>query len=194
MVALPKLPDYMTVAGFLAWSPPDGRRWQLVDGVVQAMAPPGRTHGVLQGEVARRIGNHLRARGGPCVLVVTPGVLPRIASGQNLRIPDLAVTCAPDHEEEAVLTDPALVIELLSPSNHAQTWANVWAYATIPGVREILILATTTIAADLLRRRDDGTWPEQPIHLDQGELVLDSIGFSVDLASLYATTRLARGV
>jgi hypothetical protein len=35
-------------------------------------------------------------------------------------------------EEESALTDPVLLIEILSPSNQAETWANVWAYATIP--------------------------------------------------------------
>ena len=192
MVALPKLPERMTVAEFLAWEPPDGWRWQLVDGEPQAMAPPSRTHGTLQGELGTAIANHLRARRSPCVLVVTPGVVPRVASGENVRVPDLAVTCSAYTEEEAVLTDPVLVIELLSPSNRAKTWANVWAYTTIPSVREILILSTVGIAADLLRRGPDGTWPQQPARIEAGELTLESIGLTVPLADLYATTRLAR--
>lgn len=193
MVALPKLPAPMSVAEFLAWAPQDGRCWQLIDGEPVAMAPASRTHGTLQGELARQIGNHLRASGGPCALVVAPGVVPRLRSAHNVRVPDLAVTCTPCDAEEATLADPVLVIELLSPSNAAETWANVWAYATIPSLREILILGTVTIAADLLRRNADGTSPERPAHSEAGDLVLESIGLSVPLIDLYATTRLSQG-
>ena len=83
----------MSVDEFIAWEPGDGQAWQLVDGEPQAMSPPNRTHGTLQNEIARLIGNHLRERGGPCVAVVTPGIVPHVQASHNVRIPDLAVTC-----------------------------------------------------------------------------------------------------
>jgi hypothetical protein len=58
----------------------------------------------------------------------------------NVRVTDLAVTCAPYHTEEAVLTASVLLIEILSPMNRAKTWINVRAYTSIPSVGEILIL------------------------------------------------------
>ncbi len=92
-----KIPAVMTVAEFLAWDAPEGRLWQLVDGEPQAMAPASRTHGTIQGELGRLIGNHLSERGGPCSLVVTPGVVPRVRADSNYRIPDLAhlIHCIP---------------------------------------------------------------------------------------------------
>jgi len=192
MAAALKIPVRMSVDEFLAWTPSDHQYWQLVDGEPQAMAPPNRTHGAIQGELIRLIGNHLIERGSPCSVVDTPGVVPRVQSDSNVRIPDLAVTCAGYQSEEPVLTDPVLVVEILSPSNQAETWRNVWAYATIPSVQEILIIRTVTIGADLLRRNRDGTWPERPLAIEQGNLTLDSIGFSAPLTALYRTTRLAR--
>ena len=69
---------------------------------------------------------------------------------------------------------------------------NVWAYTSIPSVREILVIRSTAIGAELLRRNADGSWPEQPTTIEDGDLELDSIGFRVSLAALYRTTRLAR--
>lgn len=192
MVALAHRPVRMSVEEFLNWDPGDGRRWQLVDGEPHAMAPASRTHGTLQGELGSQIRNHLRARQSPCTLVVTPGILPRLMSERNVRVPDLAVTCSGYEREESTLADPVLIVEILSPSNQADTWANVWAYITIPSVREILILRTDAIGAEILRRQADGTWPERPVAIADGELVLESIEFSVALADIYATTRLAR--
>jgi len=187
-----KIPVRMTLAEFLAWNPPGDQAWQLVDGEPQAMAPASRTHGAIQGELGSLIRNHLRDRGSPCTLVVAPGVIPRVQSDTNIRIPDLAVTCSPCGDEEAALTDPVLLIEILSPSNQAETWSNVWAYTTIPSVQEILVVHTAKIGAELLRRAPDGTWPRQPERIETGELALSSIDFRAPLAALYRTTRLAR--
>jgi Uma2 family endonuclease len=57
---------------------------------------------------------------------------------------------------------PVLIIEILSPSNWPETWTNVWAYTTIPSVREILIVHSTKIGVELLRRDAAGHWPEHP--------------------------------
>lgn len=192
MSALAKLPEPMSVHDFLSWVPSDGRMWQLVDGEPQAMAPPNRTHGTLQGELGSIIRNHLQDKDSPRTLVVTPGVLPHVQAAHNMRVPDLAVTCSDYEAEKTGLTDPVLIVGILSPSNQAETWANVWAYTTIPSVREILLLRTAAIRADLLRRGPDGTWPREPAIITEGDLALDSIGLRTPLAGLYRSTRLRR--
>lgn len=191
MSASAKIPVRMTVAEFLAWNPQDGKSWQLVDGEPQAMSPSNRTHATLQLELGSLIRNHLAAQSSPCVAMTEAGVVPNVQSRHNFRIPDLAVTCSDYTAEEATIADPILIVEILSMSNRAETWSNVWTYTTIPSVREILVLHTVAIAADLLRRKPDGSWPEEPEHIESGELALDSIGFRVALAELYRTTRLA---
>ena len=137
MAALPKIPVRMTVAEFLAWNPPSTQLWQLVDGEPQAMAPANRTHGAIQSELGSLIRNHLVERSSPCSVVTTPGVIPRVQSETNLRIPDLAVS------------------------------------------------------AELLRRNQDGSWPNRPLSITTDDLTLESIGFHIPLAAAYRTTRLA---
>jgi Uma2 family endonuclease len=119
--------------------------------------------------------------------------VPRVNAGINVRVPDLAVTCSDPDGEEATLYAPVLVVEILSPSNQAETWANVWTYTTIPSVQEILVLRTAVIGAALLRRGADNIWPEMPAEIGaDGELVLACIDFRGPLAAFYRTTRLAR--
>ena len=130
----------MTVEEFLAWNPGDGRMWQLVDGVPMAMAPPSRRHGAVQNELGALMRNHLVEQDSPCSVVTTPGVVTPIHADRNMRIPDLAVTCADVNEDTAALPDPVLIVEVLPPGNQAETWINVWTYTMIPSVREILVL------------------------------------------------------
>ena len=186
-------PSRMTVNEFLAWDPGDrsGRSWQLIDGQPVAMALGSETHGALQSEFGAVLGNRLLEQRSPCRVLTKPGIVPRVLANSNFRVPDLGVTCAPP-SAGLMVPEPILLIEILSPSNEAETRANIWAYTTVPSVREILAIHSTRIEAELLRRNADGTWPEDPeIIGGGGMLTLDSIGFAATLASLYRTTALA---
>jgi len=104
------------------------------------------------------------------------------------------VTYAPWEDDERVLAAPLVLVEILSLSNKADTWTNVWSYTTIPGVAEIPVLHTAEIRGELLRRQADGSWPDDPAQLLAGDEVhLDSIGFTNPLVGFYRTSGLTRG-
>jgi Uma2 family endonuclease len=189
-----KLPPLMTVADFLEW-PGDGTgaRYELVDGVLRAMAPPNDTHGLIQSNLAVAIGLHLRKNRTQCRINITPGVQPRLRADWNFRIPDLGVTCAPNVPGALTMPDPILLIEVLSPGNANDTWDNVPHYASLPSVVEILIVHSTRMKAELLRRGANGEWPENPEAIEsQGVISLSSIGLDLPLAEAYAKTHLAQ--
>ena len=194
MVALQKrFPARMTVDEFLVWDADDltGRRWQLMDGEPVLMAPAAEQHGAIQNELGRLLANHLAERASPCRVIAAPGIVPRVRANENFRVPDLGVTCAPPSRDVMVL-EPVLLIEILSPSNEPETRANVWTYTTIPSVQEILLVRSTRVEAELLRRGSDGTWPEQPAIIRPTDVLeLTSLDFTVPLASVYRTTGLA---
>jgi Uma2 family endonuclease len=189
---MPKLASSsrMTVAEFLEW-PGEGRhtRYQLVDGEIRAMAPAGVRHGRIQANIVRLLGNHLDDS--RCQVVVEPGVVPRVRSETNLRVPDIGITCEPDEPAQQTLLNPVLLIEVLSPSNESETRENVWSYTTIPGLREILLIHSTRVAAELLERQTDGEWPSGARLLGPDDtLCLASIDFQCPLGALYRGTRL----
>jgi hypothetical protein len=50
-----------------------------------------------------------------------------------------------------------------------------------------------TIAVDLLRRRPDGTWPDEPAQIGRDDMLhLESIGLNCPLTELYIGTHFAR--
>ncbi|MDQ2803034.1 MAG: Uma2 family endonuclease [Pseudomonadota bacterium] len=192
-VALKRPSARIDLDEFLAWDSGDhsGRRWHLVDGEPAAMAPAADKHGSIQAELARLLGNWLLETGSLYRVVTEPGIVPRIRSSENWRIPDVAVTCAPPNGSVQVPA-PVLIVGILSPNNYAETRANVWAYTTIPSVQEVLVVNSVRMEAELLRRDADGSWPEQPeMLLEVATLELASVNFAVPLAALYRTTSLA---
>jgi Uma2 family endonuclease len=182
----------MTVAEFLSWDSgdPSGRRWQLIDGEPLAMAPGSETHGAIQGELIGLLRDHLLEQRSPCRVIAEPGVVPRVRADRNYRVPDLGVTCAKP-SLDLMVSEPVLLVEVLSPSNEADTRANIWAYTTIPSVRELLVVNSTRIEAELLRRDSHGVWPEQPELIGPGgTLILASVDLTLPLTALYRTTAL----
>lgn len=191
--ALTKPPPTMTVVEFLGW-PGDGtgRTFQLVDGVLRAVSPGSATHGTIQMTFGRLIGNALVDAGGQYRVVAEPGIATRIRASTNLRVPDLGITGTADAPGQRTLPDPIVLIEVLSPGNATDTWDNVWAYTTIPSVREIVVVHSTRVMAELLRRGADGHWPEEPEEIGaDGTLRLESIDFTRPLREIYAQTHLA---
>ena len=119
MVVLAKISARMSVNEFLNWDSGDALRYELVDGEPRAMALASRTLGTLQGRLATLINNHLDRENRPCSLVVEPGVVPHL-----LRLRCACAGLGGDlrtiSNRRSVLTDPILLIEILSPSNQAK--------------------------------------------------------------------------
>jgi Uma2 family endonuclease len=183
----------MTVAEFLDW-PGDGsgRRFQLVDGELRPMSPGSPTHGTVQSTLNALVFHHLAASGGPCRVVTDPGVITARHPQINMRVTDLGITCTPDAPDHRALPDPVVLVEILSPSNATDTWDNVWAYTTVPSVREVVVVHSTRVKAELLRRGADGGWPVQPDEIGaDGTLRLESIDFACPLRAAYVQTHLA---
>ena len=189
-----KLPDTMTADEFLAW-PGDGAggKYQLVDGALRAMSPASAVHGRIQGNLAKIIATHLDdGASGRCGLYTEPAIHVQVRAKINTRVPDLGVSCAKVTAQDIALPDPILLIEILSPGNKSDTWDNVWAYCTIPSVREILIISSTRMEAEFLQRDANGNWPSDAINIGTGgTLSLSSIDLTILLADAYAGTYLA---
>jgi Uma2 family endonuclease len=189
---LPELPVLMTVDEFLAW-PGDGTGtvYDLVDGVLRAQAAPSDAHGRIHSNVTYLLVAHLRVHLPSCSAVIGAGVKPRLAADWNFRIPDLIVTCARNEKGVHDVPDPVIVIEILSPSNKAETLDNVRNYATIPSVSEIVIIHSDRIQADVLVRDGKGHWPANPLVVkDLGVVGLDSITYDMPLRQAYQGTYL----
>lgn len=188
-----KLPSGMTVDEFLRLgSTGEIGKLELVEGQVRAMAPASGTHALVQARLAILIGAQLIARKSPCRVGTEAPISPRIHANDNVRAPDLAVTCAPVSKSK-LFPEPVLIVEVLSPTNQRETWESIRALASVPSLKEILVVDSEKRWAEIFRRETDGGWPEQgQSRLDgEGTIELDSIGVSFTLDDVYEGTYLA---
>ena len=181
----------MTVEQFLEW-PGDHLHHlhALIDGEPVAMDPGAVSHAVISGNLVGVLANHLAATRPQCRVLVGPGVQPRAGAAYNLRIPDLAVACPPLGDR--LLTNPLIIIEILSPSNVGETREAIRACLSIPTLREVLVIDSASVGAEWLARDADGAWPADPTVLRTGaDIMLVGIDFRTPLARLYDGTVLA---
>ena len=186
-----RLAPPMSVAAFRAWADRQPGKWELVDGQPRAMSPASTTHGLIQAEATFLIRRHLADARSACRVATEAAVVPASFKRSNARVTDLAVTCSAPDEDGWELNEPVFLLEILSPSNEQDTRDNVWAYMTVPSVRQILLLHSTTLRGELFARRADDTWPEEATELAADDtLVIEPIGFTCVLRSFYAQTNL----
>lgn len=193
-VTAQRMPPPVTAEEFLASTTRLGPgKHQLIDGVIVAMAPASPTHGLIQARLARLIGNHIDARKLPCRVITEAGVKPRVRGRTNVRVPDLLVTCGPPPQPgDGIVHDPVLIIEVLSPSNDDETESAIMSCASIPSVREMLVVDSVQRRAEVWRRDGAGTWPVDPQSIDASGIVrLDSLDLDLSLDAVYADTHLA---
>ena len=188
-----KLAPPMTVEEFHVWKGDGtGKRYELVHGTLRELEPSSDTHGTIHASIANLISGHLRKALPGYRTVINPGIETRLSARWNYRVAELGVTATPNRADVHMMPAPIVLVEVLSATNAADTWSNIALFATVPSIAEILIVDSTKVAAEVLRRGDDGHWPSNPQAIGPGGTIrLGSIGLDVPLAEAYRRTHLA---
>jgi Uma2 family endonuclease len=129
---------------FIAWAmmQPEGERYELVAGQVVAMAPERAAHGRAKFRIAQCLARAVQTAGLPCEVFVD-GMAVEI-DATTIYEPDVVLRCGAALPDEATkITDPLLVVEIISPSSRARdVGAKLADYFRIPGLRHYLIVRT----------------------------------------------------
>ena len=173
----------MTVDDFLRWEDGTDTRYELVGGFVVAMAPPAARHSLLATALAGEIRSALRSRR-PCAVYSEAGIV-RPDRNDTCYVADLAMTCTPLRANDRLIRDPVLIVEILSPSTAAfDRQTKVADYRWIPSVREILLIDSESVFAEVLRREGE-RWISEIVQGPAATLALSSVPLSLPMAELY---------
>ena len=134
----------MTSDQFVTWAlaQPEGERYELASGEVVAMAPERSAHALVKAYVWQSLHQAVRAAGLPCT-AYPDGMAVRVDDAVVYE-PDALVRCGGPLPDDAVqLTDPVILVEVLSPSTRARdAAAKLEDYFRLPSVRHYLIVKT----------------------------------------------------
>ncbi len=174
----------LSVEEFLDCCPNDQRHYQLIDGIIVAMAPPAIPHQIIASRLNAHIVSAVDTNRPGCSTRSQAGIAPQGLSGRNHFETDITVTCEAAGRK-GISEEPVLIVEVLSPSTERDDhFVKLPHYQSLPSLQEILYVESQRIAATLYRRSGEG-W--ETIELDGGDarLRLQTIGLDIALSSLY---------
>jgi len=179
----------LTVEEFLDACPNDQRHYQLFDGVIVAMAPPGDRHQRIAGVLGGVLYNAVQSNLPGCAVLIQAGIAPQGVHGRDHFETDFTVTCEPeDDDHRGIVQEPLLIVEILSPgTDRDDVFIKLSAYQRIPSLREILYVETERIGATVYRRTED-SWQTMNLAPD-ARLQLETVGLDLPLATLYRGIR-----
>ena len=179
----------MTLDDFLRWDDGTETHYELIGGFVVAMAPPAEAHRILAMRLGSRIDAALSTRR-PCNAQIEAGVI-RPDRADTYFEADIAATCAANQPGRQAVSDPFLIVEILSPSSDRHDRrVKLPVYRQIETVQEIVLIASDGLYAEL-HRRAGGQWITEILRGGEGVLALTSAGIEIPMSDLYEGIALA---
>lgn len=173
------VPKRMTVEEFIPWAMarPETEHYELVAGEIVAMSPERSVHARTKGRIFRRLSEAIEKAGLDCEAFID-GMAVQV-DAETLYEPDALVRCGDRLPDDAlVVTDPLIVVEVLSPSTaYRDVGDKLIDYFRIPSVRHYLIANVKTRVV-VHHERDGGDAIATRI-IHDGRLRLDPPGIEL---------------
>jgi Uma2 family endonuclease len=162
-------------------------RHELIGGEIVAMTNPTITHEDIVGNIGRPLGTLMRARncrvsqGGVHVQSREDG------QGANKPRPDLMAFCGPVDPRRNYVTNPLVIVEVLSPSSmDSDRGAKLRFYKnSLPMLQHIALVYQDQIRVEHFWRTDVG-WSVETLVSTDAVLRFEVIDFEIGVAEIYA--------
>src|SRR5712691_2110500 len=163
----------MCLEEFLDWERKQPKRHEFANGVITLMTGASAAHVRIAGNIAFALRQRLRGTG--CEAF---GSDMKVIANGTVRYPDISVTCQPIGDRDDRITEPVVVIEVLSPTTERiDRGRKKFDYFATPSIRQYAIVEQDERLVDLYTRTDAG-WN------------LSSIGVELSLDAIYEDTEL----
>lgn len=155
---------------------------EFVDGEIFAMTGASPAHNLICGNLIRELGNQLKTR--PCRVYTSDQ---RVQLGDAYVYPDVTVVCGrPEFRNKDNLTNPVLIVEVLSPATADYDQGGKFArYRQLSSLQEYLLVAQDQAQVIHYHRQDDNHWLLTELEGPDAVLELPSLECRLVLSEVY---------
>jgi Uma2 family endonuclease len=175
---------HFTFRDYLALEEASNVKHEYFAGEIYAMAGGTPEHAALAVAVSAALFDQLA--GSDC-RVFSSDLRVRVLATGLATYPDVTVVCGDlehDPENPATITNPTLVVEVLSPSTESyDRGEKLEHYRQIPSLRECVLVAHDRWRIEAWRRDAGGSWSQSIA--EAGALDLTSVGCRLEVEALY---------
>jgi len=180
----------VTPEEYLALERAAERKSEYLDGEIIGMTGASRRHSLIAANLIREIGQQLKGRS--CE-VLTGDMRIRVPATGLYTYADVVAVCgepalADGHFD--TLTNPAVLIEVLSPSTQDYDRGTKFVhYRTLDSLREYLLVSQDRPRVEQYTRQEDGNWLLSEKADLAATVILPSIGCQLAMAEIYDRVR-----
>ena len=174
------IPRPWTVEDFLAFEAEEDERYEFVDGIVRMMTGASAAHSAIKGNVFAAL--RAAVRGGPCRVDADDL---KVVTETAVMYPDVMVTCRALAADDDRVSDPTVVVEVLSPTTERHDRVHKWRqYQTIHSLRHFVVVEQKERRIEIYSRAEHG-WAFAAVEPPEDDVVLGAIGARLSLEAVY---------
>jgi len=174
-------PKPWTLDEFLAWEQRQTDKFELVGGMVFAMAGGTAAHSRITANVLTALSAGLRGTG--CEAYTSDM---KIVADYFSAYPDVSVCCSPVADEAVTIHDPVLLVEVLSSSTRDRDLRMKFeSYGEIPSLKYYMLIDQERCWVEL-RSRDEGEWRSHVCDALDEAIELPALGVTLAVSDIYA--------
>jgi len=149
---------------------------ELIAGCVYAMAGASKNHERISGNLYAEFSHHLKSS--PCEPFASDI---KVKAGENFFYPDVMVSCdETDHKAEQFLSNPSIIIEVLSDSTEAFDRSEKFAaYRHLQSLKEYILIDIKARRIECFRRTKENDWL---LHVSENQENCDFICLNISAA------------
>ena len=169
----------MSPEAFLAWDEKQPDRYEFIGGEIYAMTGGTRDHDRITFNIRAQL--HAALTGTPCRAV---GDALKVEARTNYTYPDVMVTCESMGPRTLSVTEPRLIVEVLSPSTEARDRGEKWmAYQTLPSLEYYVLVSQVAPRVEVFTRAANG-WGYAAFGDLAARIEFPTLGAGLDLATI----------
>lgn len=162
-------------------------RFEFWNGEVFSMSGVSPEHGQIESNLIFCLRTKLSGRS---CRVFPANVRIKVPDAPPYRYPDLSALCGEAQYEKIgginALTNPALIVEVLSPSTEAYDWGEkFWRYKSIPSFSEYLLAAQDRPFVTQFVKQSNGDWIRYDFAGVGDNVKLHSLNCELNLSEIY---------
>ena len=177
---------YYTPEEYLALEREADFRSEYLAGRIYAMAGAGDPHNIIADNIVGEL--YIQMKGTPCRSRSRDTKI-RSSDGKHFFYPDIVVLCGPPQyydRTKDVITNPKIIIEILSPSTEAVDRDEKFeSLKPLPSFTDYILVAQDEPKIDYFVKQADGSWLRKSVRGLDAEITIASIGCTLRLIDVY---------
>jgi Uma2 family endonuclease len=159
--------------------------WELIADEIVGMTNPALNHELIAGNIGVGLNLAIRARGCEAFQGRARVQSSDDPGGIYKPQPDIVLQCGPSRGERTYVSDPVVIIEVLSRGTvKRDRGVKLEFYQSLPSLRHIALVHQNQMRVEHYRRGKSG-WEKEVLSAPDDRVAFDAVGFEMELRGVY---------